>query len=180
VQASLSILNLLYKAFKILTVQKEASFLSTMIELKRTSSDNEDFRSLVMELDCELRSRYDKQQASYDQYNIIQNNQSVLVAYKNGVPVGCGCFKKFDDASVEIKRMYVKREYRGQKIAATILSELEKWVQELNVFTAVLETGSKQPEAIHLYKKSGYIVIENYGPYKNMPQSVCMQKKLSQ
>jgi hypothetical protein len=49
----------------------------------------------------------------------------------------------------------------------------------LNILVAVLETGIKQNEAMHLYRKSGYIVIENYGPYKNMPESVCMQKRLA-
>ena len=43
----------------------------------------------------------------------------------------------------------------------------------------VLETGIHQQEAIHLYRKSGYLVIENYGPYKNMPESICMQKEIS-
>jgi len=42
-----------------------------------------------------------------------------------------------------------------------------------------LETGKKQPEAIALYKKSGYKVIPNYGQYKNVSNSVCMQKEIS-
>ena len=149
-----------------------------MIQLQRTNSDNEGFRLLIRELDKELRSRYAEQQDVYDQHNIIESNPNVLVAYKEGKAVGCGCFKKFDEESVEIKRMYVKAEYRGQKIAAQILQELEKWATELKIFTTVLETGNKQHEAIHLYRKSGYIVVENYGPYKNLPDSVCMKKQL--
>ena len=149
-----------------------------MIELKKTNSDNEEFRKLIGELDKELWSRYADTQAVYDQYNKIENNQNVILAYKDGLAVGCGCFKKYDDSSVEIKRMYVKPEYRGQKVGALILETLEKWAAELNISTTVLETGIKQTEAIHLYTKSGYIVIENYGPYKNMPESICMQKQL--
>ena len=149
-----------------------------MVSLKRTNSDNEDFRILISELDKDLLARYEERQAVYDQYNIIENNQNVIVAYKDKLAVGCGCFKKFDDQSVEIKRMYVKPEYRGQKIAASILDALEKWASELNVLSTVLETGIKQHEAIHLYRKSGYIVVENYGPYKNMAESVCMHKQL--
>ena len=56
---------------------------------------------------------------------------------------------------------------------------LEKWAIELNIFASVLETGVKQPEAITLYLKSGYIVVENYGPYKDFEESVCMQKNLA-
>jgi GNAT superfamily N-acetyltransferase len=149
-----------------------------MIRLERTTSDNEDFRLLISELDKELRSRYEEKQAIYDQYNIIENNRNVVIASKEEVPVGCGCFKKFDDSSVEIKRMFVKPEYRGQKIAASILQELEDWAIEFNISGTILETGIKQHEAIHLYQKSGYIVVENYGPYKGLPESICMQKNL--
>jgi GNAT superfamily N-acetyltransferase len=133
---------------------------------------------LISELDKELRSRYEEKQAIYDQYNIIENNRNVVIAYKDEMPVGCGCFKKFDDRSVEIKRMFVRPEYRGQKIAASILQELENWAIEFNISGTVLETGIKQHEAIHLYQKSGYIVVENYGPYKGLPESICMQKNL--
>jgi len=150
-----------------------------MIKLKRTDSDNEDFRLLIGELDKELWSRYDNLQAVYDKHNIIENNKNVLVAYKDEVAVGCGCFKKYNDQTVEIKRMYVKPGYRGQKIARLILDALEKWALELNISATVLETGTKQAEAIHLYLKSGYIVVENYGPYKDLQESVCMQKNLA-
>jgi GNAT superfamily N-acetyltransferase len=150
-----------------------------MIRLQRTTSDNEDFRLLIAELDKELQSRYEERQAIYDRYNIIENNRNVVIAYKDEMPVGCGCFKKFDDRSVEIKRMFVRPEYRGQKIAASILQELENWATELNISGTVLETGTKQHEAIHLYLKSGYIVVENYGPYKGLPESICMQKDLA-
>ena len=150
-----------------------------MIKLKRTDSDNEDFRLLIRELDKELWSRYDNMQAVYDKHNIIENNKNVLVAYKDEIAVGCGCFKKYNDKTVEIKRMYVKPEYRGKKIARLILDALEKWAIELNISATVLETGTKQAEAIHLYLKSGYIVVENYGPYKDLQESVCMQKNLA-
>ena len=149
-----------------------------MIELRRTNSDNEAFRILIMELDNELTGNYMERQAFYDAFNIIENNQNVVVAYNNGNAVGCGCFKKFDDQSVEIKRMFVQKEFRCQKIASTILKELEKWAMESGFAITILETGSKQTEAIHLYQKSGYLVIENYGPYKDQPESICMLKKL--
>ena len=149
-----------------------------MIELKRTTSENEGFRLLISYLDKELRSNYNTLQNVYDQFNKIENNQNVVIAYNDEIPVGCGCFKKFDDHSVEIKRMFVKPGYRGQKIGASMLNELEKWAKELNNTSTVLETGPKQLEAIRLYQKSGYIVVENYGPYKDLPDSLCMKKVL--
>jgi len=43
----------------------------------------------------------------------------------------------------------------------------------------ILETGKKQPEAIALYKKSGYKIIDNYGQYADVENSICFEKKLS-
>ena len=151
-----------------------------MITIKRTDSNNEDFHSLVEKLDKDLHDRYGVLQTFYDRFNAIQNLPTVVIAYYNDEPVGCGCFKKFDDGSVEIKRMYVSNEQRGKGIGAAILAELEKWATELKVDSMVLETGNNQPEAVHLYGKMGYRVIPNYGQYINMEKtSICMKKELN-
>jgi putative acetyltransferase len=57
--------------------------------------------------------------------------------------------------------MFINPDYRGKGIASKILSELELWTSELNYFQIILETGINQPEAISLYKKSGYKITEN-------------------
>jgi GNAT superfamily N-acetyltransferase len=68
--------------------------------------------------------------------------------------------------------------FRGRGIAFQILQQLENWAAELGYSYCLLETGKKQPEAIALYKKSGYEVIPNYGQYENVSNSVCMQKRI--
>ena len=75
--------------------------------------------------------------------------------------------------------MYVDIGYRGFGISKKILGELENWANELGFKYAILETGIEQPEAIGLYKKSGYQTIDNYGQYKGMDSSVCMKKQIS-
>ena len=42
----------------------------------------------------------------------------------------------------------------------------------------ILESGEPLVAAMALYKSIGYDVIPNYGQYKDMPDSVCMRKKL--
>ena len=150
-----------------------------MILIKRCNSKNPDFRSLIYGLDLELNSRYGQLQAEYNKYNKIESINTVVVAYIEGTPVGCGCYKKYDATTVEIKRMFVNKAFRGQGISKMILRELEAWAKEDNYESAILETGVKQTEAIGLYQKSGYNGIENYGQYIGNTNSVCMQKKLS-
>ena len=74
--------------------------------------------------------------------------------------------------------MFVSTENRGKGIAGKILDGLEAWAKELNFQECILETGFKQPEAIALYKKSGYEVIPNYGQYAGVVNSVCMRKRI--
>jgi putative acetyltransferase len=144
----------------------------------RTNSNDEYFNKLVIELDKNLTSRYQQRQAVYDQYNKVPDLQTVVVVLENGVAVGCGAFREFDGTSVEIKRMFVTEEQRGKGIASAILNELERWAKELSYTAAVLETGTKQHEAIALYRKHGYNITDQYGQYIGMDTSICMRKPL--
>ena len=133
---------------------------------------------LVTRLDADLSQRNGTLQTSYNKHNIIQHIDTVVIAYYNHLPVGCGCFKAYDERTAEIKRMYVKPENRGKGLSKQILAELEKWVLELGFTKIILETGIKQPEAIGLYSKGGYCQIPNYGQYSAMPNSICFGKRL--
>ncbi len=150
-----------------------------MIHCIRTDSENIGFQKLVNELDVDLRIRDGADHSFYAQFNKIDKIKYALVAYDDDMPVGCGAIKEFSTDSMEVKRMYVLPERRGQGIASTILHELERWAIELNHHKCLLETGKKQPEAIALYKKNGYNVIPNFGQYENVENSVCFEKLLN-
>ena len=144
--------------------------------LKRTTSDDSDFQSLVILLDQDLKIRDGDEHHFFAQFNKLDSIRNVVVYYTDSIPIGCGAFKKYDAQSVEIKRMYVKVGFRRKGIAENILKELEQWAKESGFSACVLETGKKQPEAIRLYQKSGYEKIPNYGQYENVDNSVCMRK----
>lgn len=144
----------------------------------RTTGDNTDFRKMVSALDEDLVQRNGDTQKQYDQYNRIDAVRHAVVIYAEGKPVGCGCYKKFDVITVEMKRMFVLPEMRGKKLAAQMLQELENWAVEEGFSTAVLETGVRQVEAIRLYTVAGYQLTENYGQYIGMADSICYRKEL--
>lgn len=148
------------------------------ISLIRTNSDHAHFRKLVGELDADLRARNGDMMDIYDQHNIIEHNDTVVIAYLDDEPAGCGCFKLYDAESVEIKRMFVRSAARGYGISKQVLTELENWARELGFSSAVLETGSLQVEALALYNKAGYQSIPQYGVYVGLPDSVCFKKSL--
>ncbi|RKN81520.1 GNAT family N-acetyltransferase [Ulvibacterium marinum] len=150
-----------------------------MIRLKRTDCDNPDFIKLVALLDADLAIRDGEDHSFYDQFNGITGIRQAVVAYSGEVPVGCGGIKEFDANAMEVKRMYVVPEARGQGLAGKVLQELELWTAELGYTYCILETGKRQPEAIALYNKHGYQVIPNYEPYTDMINSVCFKKSVS-
>ena len=150
-----------------------------MIHIRRTDSSDPDFRLLVRLLDADLAVRDGDDHAYYAQFNTLDRLQHAIVPYASDQAVACGAFKPFDPVSVEVKRMYTKPEHRGEGLAARVLSELEKWANELAYSRCVLETGKMQPEALSLYQRSGYRIIPNYGPYVGVENSVCFEKPLT-
>jgi len=120
--------------------------------IQRTTSENKDFIELVRHLDKDLAIRDGDEHAFYNQFNKIDTIKHVIVAYRDERPVGCGAIKAYNETTMEVKRMFVFPELRGQGIATKILGELENWAIELGYESCVLETGKKQPEAIHLSK----------------------------
>jgi hypothetical protein len=91
------------------------------LEIQRCDSTNADFRNLIKSLDAELDERYGNLQKQYDVYNQIEFLETVVVAYEENTPVGCGCFKRADDQNVEMKRVFVWNNCRGKGIASLIL-----------------------------------------------------------
>jgi putative acetyltransferase len=144
----------------------------------RTNSSNPHFQLLIQALDEDLYKRNGEGQLIYRQYNQVDHINHVVVIYIGNAPVGCGCYKKFDSETVEMKRMFVLPEMRGKKLAAQLLHELEKWAVEEGYTKAVLETGLRQVEAIRLYTVAGYVLTENYGQYIGMEDSICYRKEL--
>ena len=132
-----------------------------MLITKRITSSNADFQTLVKALDADLKIRDGDEHDFYHQFNKIVMIKHVVVAYDGDEAVGCGGVKEYLPDSMEVKRMYVPPQHRGKGIASIVLKELEKWAAVINYKKCILETGEKQPEAIELYKKNGYIIIPN-------------------
>jgi GNAT superfamily N-acetyltransferase len=112
-------------------------------------------------------------------------NGLFLIGYSGTDPVACGAWRAhdgpapaFQPGDAEFKRMYVADSVRGRGLARMILSELERTAALSGRTRAVLETGTKQPEALALYRSSGYQEIPKFGIYKDSEDSRCFGKAL--
>lgn len=94
-----------------------------------------------------------------------------LIAYHDGAAIGCGGWRTppDDDTSAELKRMYVVPEARGRGVAWAVLRAIEDSARVAGRRRIILETGDKQPEAIALYEKAGYVRIPDFGYYAGEP-----------
>ena len=102
-----------------------------------------------------------------------------MVIHDDGVPVGMGGWRRYGDDGVgELKRMYVREPARGRGIARLLLEHLERTAAESDIRRLVLETGLKQPEAISLYRSSGYVDVPPFGHYIDHHDSVHLGKDL--
>jgi GNAT superfamily N-acetyltransferase len=85
-----------------------------------------------------------------------------VVAYRDQAPVGCGGFKRIEDQRAEIKRLYVGRAGRRGGLARRILEHLETAAREAGFVAVRLDTGNQQPEALALFRSTGYQEIADY------------------
>lgn len=148
------------------------------VEIVITDSQDTEFAKLIELLDEDLDERYGELQKKYKKLNKVDFIKDVVVIRINGEAVACGAFKEFDSSSVEIKRVFVKKEYRRQGLSKLIIDKLEEMAENKGYEYSILQTGQKQHEAISLYKSRGYEVIPNYGSYSGDSNSICMKKQI--
>lgn len=145
-----------------------------------TDGCSKDFAQLCHELDNFLNELVggEENRAEYIPYNKSDDIHDVVIAYDHDIPVGGAAFKKYDAEHAEVKRVFVKKEYRGRGISKELMKRLEDRAREKGFRYLILESGEPLAAAMALYRKLDYQVIPNYGPYVDMKESVCMKKKL--
>ncbi len=98
--------------------------------------------------------------------------------YVDGAPAGCGGVQLVEGEYAELKRMYVRPAYRGRGLGKLLVEELTRHAAEHGLTLIRLETGIHQVEALGLYRGLGFERIPPFGPYREDPVSICMEKRL--
>ena len=150
------------------------------LEFKDTDGVDPDFELLCSRLDSALDEIVGKkfQRTQYEQYNQRDSIHDVIVAYLDGNPVACGAFKMYDEDHAELKRIFTEPSNRNMGLGTEMVRRLEAKAKIKGYKWCILETGKPLEEACHVYKKAGYKIIPNYGQYADMPDSICMQRRL--
>lgn len=149
------------------------------LSFRRVFADEPAARKLMDELDAIMLSFYPREHM----YGLHPNEERdpflhFFIIEQGDKTVGCGALRVLDDKYGELKRMYVRPDYRGRGFGRQLIRHLEQTARTLGVTCMRLETGPEQIEALALYRSEGYTDIPPYGEYIDSPVSVCMEKVL--
>lgn len=153
--------------------------MSSTIEISLERPDSDDARALIAELEAYLiplsppESRH-----GYSVEKLIEEEVSFFIIRDKGTPVACGGVKLFGTEYGEIKRMYVRPQFRGSGFAKLMLDHLADYARSHGVAILRLETGIAQQAAIALYERSGFRSITPFGDYKLDPLSRFYEKRI--
>lgn len=150
------------------------------IEYRWTDGNNEDFRCFYEKTE----EYYSKivggvsNRSGFVPYNLSDSISDVLIAYSDGIAVGCAGLKRYSDNDVEIKRVWVEPDCRGKKIGTQLMEQIEEKARLMGFKRTILQTRPIMSDAVGLYEKRGYTLIENYPPYDKLEGAICMALNL--
>jgi len=151
------------------------------IEIREARWDGEEATALRLAMDAELRPRYaDLFSETTSAPTPVDTTQIVftLVAFDGDQPVATTSLKN-TDGFFEVKRVFVAESHRRQNLGARLLAEVEERALALGITDLVLQTGLRQPEAIALYEREGWVLIPPFGPYADDTEiSRCFAKAI--
>ena len=137
-------------------------------------------RRLVGELDRLQLSLYPAESNHLDPVETLAGDDvTFLAAFVAGEVVGCGAVKRMHGYYGEIKRIYVEPCARGRGVGRALIEALESTLPRCGIRLVRLETGVRQPEALSLYERCGYVRIPPFGDYPDDPLSVFFEKRLA-
>ena len=141
--------------------------------------DAPDAQMLIAELEAHLEPYYPKSSRhGYSVEKLLQQKVAFFVTRQDGIPAGCGGIQFYGDEYGEIKRMFVRPQFRGLGLARIMLQHLEDYSRGQDIHMLRLETGIHQKEAIRLYENWGFQYIPPFGEYVEDPLSCFFEKRI--
>ena len=139
--------------------------------------DTADARALISELEAHLEPLYPRESRhGYSVDTLIAEAVAFFLIRNDGAPAGCGGIQMFGTEYGEIKRMYVRPQFRGLGLARLLLNHLADHARKQGVGLLRLETGVHQHAAIGLYEREGFRRRAPFGEYKQDPLSGFYEK----
>ena len=111
----------------------------------------------------------------HEQYYAPQGG--LILAFKSEIAVGCAGVRRLEPTIAELKRMYVKPDFRGYNIGANLLTRSMQLAKELGYEKIRLDTLQTMKKAQDIYRSVGFYEIDAYR-YNPLEGAVYMEKIL--
>jgi GNAT superfamily N-acetyltransferase len=154
-------------------------------EVRRVGYGHPDAALMIEAVQGEYVRRYGgRDETPLDPLMFEPPDGSFFVGYLGDEPVATAAWRRSGiealgtTRTAEVKRMYVAPVARGRGLARQLLAHVEADVARHGFEVLVLETGTKQPEAMSLYESSGYSRIAGFGFYRDAPLSRCYARRV--
>lgn len=99
----------------------------------------------------------------------------LYLAYCDGKAAGCIGLKNMDGKNCEMKRLYVRPQFRGKNIGKLLIQKIIGDAKEIGYSYMLLDTLPFLEKAIHMYEKFGFYTIDCYN---NSPMSTSIYMRL--
>jgi GNAT superfamily N-acetyltransferase len=143
--------------------------------------DSADAVALITELEAHLDPLYPAtSRHGYSVEKLIAQGVAFFVLRDNGTPACCGGIQLFGTKYGELKRMYVRPQFRGLGYGKLLLDHLADYARARGIGLLRLETGIHQAAAIRLYEKTGFHRIPAFGEYVEDPLSLFFEKRIEE
>ncbi len=151
------------------------------MRIEPTDPESDGARGLLAMSDTYMTALYPTESNHLESAQALKApNVLFLGCFLDDQLVGCGAVKILaDDGEYgELKRVFVLESHRGKGYSKAIMERLEGHLKKKGIALARLETGIRQPEALGLYRRLGYVERKPFGAYAEDPLSLFMEKQI--
>lgn len=108
----------------------------------------------------------------YTRYSENEKIEKVWAAFYDGEPVGCIAYRNKENGVGEVKRLFIKNEYRGKGFSKELLKTVEQYAKKQGNFTLFLDTRITLEPAVSIYRSFGFDIIFQQGLYIQMEKKI--------
>ncbi|WP_405151626.1 GNAT family N-acetyltransferase [Sphaerisporangium sp. NBC_01403] len=128
------------------------------IEVRHVEVRDPAAEPLLRDLHLEYHSRYgpNEELSRYADEEFSPPDGAFLILVEDGETVAGGAFRRHDQTTAELKRIWTHPAHRRRGLGLVVVRELEREAVRRGYRRIHLTTGPRQPEAARLYLAAGY------------------------
>ena len=108
----------------------------------------------------------------YTRYSKNEHTEKAWVAYVDNLPIGCIAFRRKAVGVGEVKRLFIREEYRSRGISRVLLKTVADFAKKQDCHTLFLDTRITLHPAVSIYQAFGFRVVFQEGAYIQMEKEL--------